>query len=56
MIDWYKATNGSSTSSETLSGTTVQTTSLSREEIEMSVDQLIEACTNGQLGNAQCAA
>lgn len=56
MIDWYKATNWSSTSSETLNWNTVQTTSLSREEIEMSIDQLVEACQNWQLGNAQCAA
>lgn len=57
-IDWYKAMASwaSTSTSTTLNWNTVQTTTLSREEIGASIDDLVNACTSGKLGNAQCAA
>jgi len=55
-LDWAKLWAATSTtSSTTVSWWTVQTTSLSREEIWASIDSLVEACTNWKLWNAQCA-
>ena len=56
-IDWYKAMGtSSSTTTTTITGSSVQTSSLSQEEINDAVDNLVLACQNWQLGNAQCAA
>lgn len=56
-IDWYKALwTSSSTTTTTITGSSVQTSSLSQEEINDAVDNLVLACQNWQLGNAQCAA
>lgn len=57
-IDWYKAMGGGDTSltSTTITWTSVQTSSLSQEEINSAVDDLVKACQNWELGNAQCAA
>ena len=57
-IDWYKAMGGGDTSltSTTITWTSVQTSSLSQEEINSAVDNLVTACNNWQLWNAQCAA
>lgn len=55
-IDWAKLTAATTSTSTTVNWNTVQATSLTREEISTSIDDLVEACTNWQLGNAQCAA
>lgn len=40
----------------TATGWTVQTSAVSREDIEMSVDTLVQQCIDWKLGKAQCAA
>lgn len=55
-IDIKRAKNGLDSNSPTINWGTVQTSSLSREEISASIDDLVEACKNWQLWNAQCAA
>lgn len=40
----------------TVTGWTVQTSAVSREDIEMSVDTLVQQCIDWKLGKAQCAA
>lgn len=47
-MEWGTAT--------TVTGWTVQTSAVSREDIEMSVDTLIQQCIDWKLGKAQCAA
>ena len=42
--------------SDWLNGNNVPTTALSREEISSAIDDLVTACNNWQLPNAQCAA
>ena len=56
MIDWYKATNWEYMTSDTLAWGTVQTTTISREEIWTTIDGLVQACADWKLWNAQCAA
>lgn len=56
MINWAKLAWTTWGSSTWLSWNSVPTTSLSREQISSSIDDLVNACNNWQLGNAQCAA
>lgn len=55
-IDWAKLTSKTTSTSTTVNWNTVQTTSLSREEINTSIDDLVQKCKDWQLWNAQCAA
>lgn len=55
-IDWAKLTSTTTSTSTTINWSTVQTTSLSREEISTSIDDLVQKCKDWQLWNAQCAA
>ena len=55
-LDWAKLTSTTTSTSTTINWDTVQTTSLSREEISTSIDDLIQKCNNKELWNAQCAA
>lgn len=56
-IDWYKAKNWNTNNTTTwLSGDELPMTFLSREDVELWVDWLIDMLNKWQLGNAQCAA
>lgn len=55
-LKWYEATKWSSTTSTNVDGNKIQVSNLTREEIGTSIDELVTACQNWQLWNAQCAA
>lgn len=57
-LDWAELwmKYGTATTGTSSSWKEIQLTTLSREEVWTTVDSLVEACTNWQLGNAQCAA
>lgn len=54
-LDWAKLTSTTTSTSTTINWNTVQTTSLSRDEISTSIDDLVQKCKNKELWNAQCA-
>lgn len=55
-MDWLKTMAAVSWTSQTITWWEVQTTTLSREEIWYTIDDLVQQCADGTLGKAQCAA